>query len=80
MWYLLNILILSRFDRTLDFLNELPSKIYDDEFLRETVSLINSPFSQLFDRKDLFKKSHRIDISETKLNDTIDSLSTYHGQ
>ena len=52
----------------------------NSEIARETVALINSPFSQLFDRKDLFKKSHRIDISETKLNDTIDSLSTYPGQ
>ena len=57
-----------------------PLKIYDEEFLRETGSLINSPFSQLFDRKDVFKKSYRIGISETKLNDTIDSLSTYPGQ
>ena len=57
-----------------------PQKIYDDKFLRETGSLINSIFSQLFDRKDLIKKSHRIGISETKLNDTIDSFSTYPGQ
>ena len=63
-------------DNNLDFFNELSFRIYEDEFLRETNALINSPFSQLFDRKDLF----RIGISKTKLNDTIDSLSTYPGQ
>ena len=42
-------------DNNLDFLNQLSSRIYEDEFLRETCSLINSPFSQLFDRKDLFR-------------------------
>ena len=52
---------------------------YFNEFLRETGSLTNCPFGQLFGRKDLFKKSHRIGISETKLNDTIDLLSTYPG-
>ena len=67
-------------DNNLDFFNELSVRIYEDEFLRETNALINSPFSQLFDIKDLFKKSHRIGISKTKLNDTIDSLSTYPGQ
>ena len=70
----------NKFKVTWDNELSLSSKIYDDEFLRETGSLINSIVSQLFDRKDLFKKSHRIDISETKINDTIDSLSTYPGQ
>ena len=53
---------------------------YQDEFLRETGSLINCRFGQLFDRKDLFKKCGRIGISRTKLNDTIDLLSTYPRQ
>ena len=41
---------------------------------------LDNLFGQLFDRKDLFKKCGRIGISRTKLNDTIDLLSTYPRQ
>ena len=64
----------------LNFSNEISLLNYQDEFLRETGSFINCRFGQLFDRKDLFKKCGRIGISRTKLNDTIDLLSTYPRQ
>ena len=57
--HLLNVLLLSRFNWAIIsiFLNELSSWVYQDKFLTETGSLINFPFSQLFDGKLIFSRN-----------------------
>ena len=47
------------------------------EFIKKN-SDRNRFFDQLFNRKDLSKKSYRMSISETKLNYTINFLSMQH--